>query len=513
MQVNLTKYVQEQCLHFDGSTNNDNKSREDFKLLAYFSSIFENQTFIAVGTIPRETILALSHNTTNTVIPYLTTDPEIFNEQNKLEILNSALIYVDIHPHQGNDEYTIYSILRDWGYKGIILFDDIWYFKEMRDNCWYQIPDEYKYDATDYGHWSGTGIVSFDPNFIYSILPAKQTTDNWTLVTAYFNLTKCPDASDEIRQRDKAYYFQHSISTLSLPNNLVIFCDKESFSQIVQIRPQPLAKKTQYIICEFDDFQFVDVIREKGDETNSNKRQNATFADYRNMIRENRIRNPYAFDPRNTPSYYLFCMARYIMLKRVIKHNLFKSTHFAWINFCMERMGISNIRRLPEALSLNREKFSTCYIDYIPEIYVKNTKEYFKRGLCSMCSGFFTGNAEYMFRVCDLIENKFLQYVDEGYGHSDETLFPTVYFDNVDLFEHYYGDYTEMITNYAYVYENGQAPIQNFIRNSFELGDYARCFKASTVLWNSYKLGKCQLTVEQLEKLCYYYMVSNKETN
>jgi hypothetical protein len=127
-----------------------------------------------------------------------------------------------------------------------------------------------------------------------------------------------------------------------------------------------------------------------------------------------------------------------------------------------------------------------------------------------MCSGFFTGNAEYMYRVCDLVEDKFLYYLKQGYGHSDETLFPTVYYDNVELFEHYYGDYTEMITNYAHVYENGQAPLRNFIRNSFELGDYTRCFKASTVLWNSYKLGKCQLTVEQLEKLCYYYMVSNK---
>lgn len=197
------------------------------------------------------------------------------------------------------------------------------------------------------------------------------------------------------------------------------------------------------------------------------------------------------------------------MLKQVIQKNPFQSTHFAWINFCMERMGISNIRRLPEALSLNREKFSTCYIDYIPEEFVRNTHQYFRRGNCSMCSGFFTGNAEYMYRVCDLIEDKFLEYLDQGYGHADEQLYSPVYFDHSELFEHYYGDYNEMITNYKYIYEKPENPLRNFISNSFRCGDYKRCFKACENLWASYKKNKCYLSQDQLEKLCFYYMMSN----
>ena len=37
--------------------------------------------------------------------------------------------------------------------------------------------------------------------------------NNWTLVTAYFNLVKCPDASNEIKKRDKEYYFSHDIAS------------------------------------------------------------------------------------------------------------------------------------------------------------------------------------------------------------------------------------------------------------------------------------------------------------
>ena len=105
-------------------------------------------------------------------------------------------------------------------------------------------------------------------------------------------------------------------------------------------------------------------------------------------------------------------MSRYAMLKETITRNTFKSTHFGWINFCIERMGYSNLVKLDEALALSRNKFSTCYIDYIPQKLVDNSYEYFRWGRCSMCSGFFTGNAEYMYNVCDLLENKFLEYLE-----------------------------------------------------------------------------------------------------
>jgi hypothetical protein len=147
--------------------------------------------------------------------------------------------------------------------------------------------------------------------------PLQYDNSKWTLVTAYFNLTKFPDASKEILERDFNYYLQHANFTLTLQYNLVIYCDQESYERISAIRPPD--HKTKYIIKEFDKIMI---------DSDDQKR---TFADYREQIKLNRQKNPYHFDNRNTPSYYLFCLSRYYMMKEVIKDNTFKQ-----FSFCLD---------------------------------------------------------------------------------------------------------------------------------------------------------------------------------
>jgi len=491
--------------------------KEHFRLLAYLSTQFHNTNIINIRTNGGYEALALSHNETNTVFSFGPTDQlanttiedrpnihfiteDILDTQFQLKwrqtILSSAFIFVDIEPHNGTVEHDLYLYLSDIGYRGFVIYDDIWYFKSMRNQLWYKIPESQRFDLTEVGHWSGTGIVNFNENIQFD----KRDNSHWTLVTAYFNLTKCPDASPEICARDKNYYFSHAISTLSMPYNLVIYCDPESLPQIQQIRPTWFADKTRYVVREFDDLGFC-----KNDEPLPRR-----FRDYREKIIQNRREKPYHFDNRNTASYYLFCMARYAMLKETIEANPFGSTHFAWINFCIERMGYQNLIRLDEALAVNRDRFSTCYIDYIPETLVKDTAEYFKFGRCSMCSGFFTGNGYYMHKVCDLVETKFLEYLYQGYGHADEQLFSPVYFENPHLFEHYYGDYLQMITNYKYIYDNPEAPVYNFIKNSFDNHNFAKCLEGCRFLRRSIDLGKCNLSQDYMGYLGYYTDVARQ---
>ena len=485
--------------------------KEHFRLLAYLSSLYQHSTILNIHTNGGYESLALSYQPTNTVLsfntpsqvknPAILTRPNIrFHPDNLLSpevrekwretILSAAFIFVDIEPHNGEVEYEFYTYLCDIGYKGFVLFDDIWYFKSMRNEFWAKIPDSRKYDLSEVGHWSGCGAVSFHPDITF----AKRDNTDWTLVTAYFNLTKCPDASPEICARDKNHYFSHAVATLSLPYHLVVYCDEESLPEIQKIRPEWLAPKTRYILAEFDEFRFV----------KSGVPLTECFRDYRAKIQRNRADKPYYFDRRNTASYYLFCMARYAMLKETILSNPFQSTHFAWINFCIERMGFQNLIRLDEALSVHRDKFSTCYIDYVPPSLVNNTPEYFHFGRCSMCSGFMTGNGKYMYEACDRIEDKFLEYLEQGYGHADEQLFSPVYFEHPEIFEHYYGDYSQMITNYTYIYECPDPLIYNFIRNSFNYGNFAKCLEGCQFVQTSVDLGKCTLSDEYQGYLHYY---------
>lgn len=521
--------------------------REHYRLLSYLSTCVNHSIIIDIGTHRGSSSLALSFNETNTIYSFDIVDnvvnPKIKERSNihfsfdnlfesdgqekwKDTILSAPFILLDVDPHNGHMEWEFYQFLQKIQYQGFVICDDVWYFKEMRDHFWYQIPDTYKYDLTLLGHWSGTGIFTFiplknsirtrglnlsrglpnedesagaDSNLPWSnpdIQFPKENVENWTLVTAYFDLTKCPDASEEIIQRNSDYYFHHSLSTLLLPYNLVIYCDSESMEKIKSIRSAEWLKdRTKIIVCEFDQLRFV----------KDGQALEDTFADYRNRINQNRKTHSYHFDNRNTASYYLFCMSRYIMLKDTIEKNPFRSTHFGWINFCIERMGYQNLVHLNEAMTVNRDKFSSCYIDYIPETLVRDTPTYFQFGRCGMCSGFFTGNLHYMYKVCDLIEDKFLHYLELGYGHADEQLYTPIYFDHPDLFEHYYGDYLQMITNYKYVYDCPQSPMQNFIRNSFSHQDYARCIEGCTFLLKSVKGNKCVLSEQAYRDLLFTY--------
>jgi hypothetical protein len=66
-----------------------------------------------------------------------------------------------------------------------------------------------------------------------------------------------------------------------------------------------------------------------------------------------------------------------------------------------------------------------------------------------------------------------------------------VYFENKELFEHYYGDYQQMITNYRHIYEAPEPPIYNFVRNSYAAGNREKCKEACDFILRSIQLGTC----------------------
>jgi hypothetical protein len=304
---------------------------------------------------------------------------------------------------------------------------------------------------------------------------------SWTVVTAYFDLTRMPDASRDIIARPVSHYLKHATATMTLDQNLVVFCEPENVEAIRAMRPERLLPKTKFIAMSFEDFP---------------------LTKYRNQILENRKKNPDP-DNRNTASYYLLCMSRYAMLKQVIAENPFGSTHFAWLNICIERMGPRNVQELPRVFEINRDKFSTCYIDYQrKENYLENVMRW---GRCSMCSGFFTGNAHYMKTFCDRIEEKFLKCLKKGYGHADEQLFSLVYFDDPSIFDVYYGDYTEMVTNYEWIRERPENTLYLLIKHSYEAGDNQTCLNGCLALWRSWKRGYAKLHEQQVSHLIWYY--------
>ena len=77
---------------------------------------------------------------------------------------------------------------------------------------------------------------------------------------------------------------------------------------------------------------------------------------------------------------------------------------------------------------------------------------------------------------------QFHEVPGEGYGHADEQLINLPTSTRPELFDWYLGDYQEMITNYARVYQRPERPLGQLITNSFAAKDWAVCARASEIL-------------------------------
>jgi hypothetical protein len=307
---------------------------------------------------------------------------------------------------------------------------------------------------------------------------------SWTIVTGVFDLTSLPDAVDVLLERDIAHFLRHSTATLTLDQPMVIFCEPKTLDALKARRPEHLHAKTKFIAMEFSEFPLYR---------------------YKEQILANRKAHPEIQHNRCNPSYYLLCMARYAMLKRVMEENPFGSTHFAWLNICIERMGPSNVKYLPDVFASFRDKVSTCFIDYVSYKLTLDAPAYYQYGRCSLCSGFFTGRKDYLTRFCDRVEEKFLHYLALGYGHADEQLFAPVFYENREIFEVYYGDYSEMITNYHWIRERAHEPLRLLIQRSFAGEDYTVCIGGCDALWKSFKKGTAVLRPEELSTFLSLY--------
>jgi len=151
----------------------DVAGREHYKFLAYFSTLFNNSTLLDIGTNRGCSSLAMAYNTTNTIHSFdlyelkeLHSQPNniIYYIDNILKdaytelILSSPFILLDTF-HDGSFEREFHNYLKEIGYKGYLMLDDIKLNDEMK-KYWDWI-DEEKYDISSIGHWSGTGLVIF----------------------------------------------------------------------------------------------------------------------------------------------------------------------------------------------------------------------------------------------------------------------------------------------------------------------------------------------------------------
>ena len=173
--INFDKY--QETFSFDGYPNSwffMEAGQEHYRLLVYIGSLFKNKVLLDIGTYHGNSAIALANNKSNSIISYdieaqpivskVKFDNIAFQIGNILElshadtILKCPFIMLDTY-HNGDFEEEFVNYLHEMKYKGLVMFDDIYLNYEMR-KFWEGIKDE-KYDLTEVGHFSGTGLVIF----------------------------------------------------------------------------------------------------------------------------------------------------------------------------------------------------------------------------------------------------------------------------------------------------------------------------------------------------------------
>lgn len=153
----------------------EKSGQNHYRLLAYISTLFDNKKILDVGTFKGWSALALSYNKNNTVISYDLCDsfPKSSSQlkeniqyrvgnflNDSALILEASFIFLDVDPHDGIQEESIFRKLNEIGFKGVVMLDDIHYFGGM--NKFYNNLTQRKIDVTHIGHSTGSAIVYFE---------------------------------------------------------------------------------------------------------------------------------------------------------------------------------------------------------------------------------------------------------------------------------------------------------------------------------------------------------------
>ncbi len=176
----------------------DKSGTEQYSLLAYLSTRFDNEVILDIGTFQGGSALALSYNQNNKVfsidvkyqikteidlpnIKFLEGDilgddeivsfkggfrDEILDSGYGKELIHKSKLILYDTVHNGVVEKEFHNYLVESNWSGVCVWDDIKYrwngeLRQGMIDFWESIENE-KEVITDYAHWTGTGMVWYN---------------------------------------------------------------------------------------------------------------------------------------------------------------------------------------------------------------------------------------------------------------------------------------------------------------------------------------------------------------
>ena len=314
--------------------------------------------------------------------------------------------------------------------------------------------------------------------------PLLEVVPQWTVVTSFYHL---PRYGQDFN-RSVEFYLQKGSFVLSLPVNLVIYCDEEEYDYIYNYRQRlGFLKETQIVIKSFTTYLMYAYIEK---------------------IRQNRLGNPIYNNHRNSPTYAALVVSKFEMINLAITENHFQSDFFAWLDFGIAHVVGNFPNQLVRALQQYREKMSMAYTVYLPKRLVTNNAEYYKGdGKCCVAAGFITGHKDYFVNFNQECLDNFIEIVNQGYGHAEQNVIPVIYYRHPDWFEFYFADYQQILHNYDVIRANPKTLINFVLLKAFADNNHLICYQATSKLVEGILHEQVNVGLARLPRLIDNYYV------
>lgn len=257
----------------------------------------------------------------------------------------------------------------------------------------------------------------------------------YTIVTAYFDIGR-----DRWRRyrRLKDFYFHNAERTLSLDDNMVIYIESQ-YLDFVKKHRQKYPEKTRIIplrVEDLDYYKYKDQIQQIMEDPNF----------------QQGLKHPLCPEVIE-PLYDIVVWSKINLVVKAIKENFFQTSHFVWLDFGVHKhMLLDNmlnkplLEHVPDPIKLLCRSYPHPNDLFINKFY----KSHINRLVAAMISG-----KSESFQILDAYLDKEIQKcLKKKVVDSDQSLLTVIFLKHPELFQLYYGDHGQLITNYYQTKEN-----------------------------------------------------------
>lgn len=248
--------------------------------------------------------------------------------------------------------------------------------------------------------------------------PVLIETSPYTVVSAFFNLYQY----ESNRIRNLELYLEKSKKILTIPNiKLVLFTDDQLIVNLVK----NISPYIRVIYCQLSDFPYY------------------CYIDNIKKIRDVSEYNGFNIN-KDTPLYTITGWSKISCLKKAIELNYYQTEYFIWIDFGIYY--IKDHQYLDQVLRFPSYKIRALCIN-IPDKKLENYHN-LNLWLCYLAGGLFGGHVDNVLKLIELFDCNVKLLISNNIAPLEDGILSRIAFLNPDLFEYYYGDYSDIIDNY-----------------------------------------------------------------